>query len=190
MKSISEKALSEVSTLLARGYELDRLGHFEEADKYYRYSIDSLENTFADEGSAGHLNILAAYAFHHGTALEELGKLEHAASAYKRAIEIWDAVREDGCSSDLIVSLARALTSLGRVKRKSRNYRTALDSYERARGLLLSILMFTHAADPRREILLKVLSGTLLGAFKSAAALRKREQARGYRRELKRILGQ
>ena len=190
MKSFSEKALSEVSSLLARGYELDRMGHFDEAEEYYRCSIDSLENSFGGENSAGDLNILAHYAFHHGTALEELGKWEHAATAYSRAIEIWDALREDGCSSDLILSLARALTALGRIKRKSRQSKVALESYQRARGLLMSILMFTHPADPRKENLVKALSGTLLGAFKAAASLKRRDEARSYRRELKKILGQ
>lgn len=189
MKSALEKTLTGAAALLEQGYELDRRGESEQAERYYLSSIDSLEHELGNTASPKDLILLAQYASLHGKELEDLGRNEQAALAYSRAVEIWDALREDGATSDLILSLARALTALARVKRKTKDLKGALDCSMRARGLLLSVLRLTHKADPRREILLKTIAGTLLGAFKAALALNKKDAAREFRRELRRLLG-
>ncbi len=165
------------------------MGRGEEAEVCYQSSIDSLEGSLTQSGTSENLNIVAHYAFHHGTALEELGRDSQAGAAYNRSIEIWEALREDGASQDLIVSLARALAALGRVKRKDKEFESALACYEKSQGYLLSVLVFVKPG-PKREEMLKTLSGALFGGYKASMALRKYRQARKFRKALRKLLGQ
>ena len=114
--------------LFELGYALDIEGMNNAAESLYLQAIEMLE----DKANSGSLSELADAAFEHGKKLYEIKRLEEAASAFARAIEITDSLIVLDASHLMVEKLAIAISWHSRCLRKLKKFDRACEQYQRS----------------------------------------------------------
>lgn len=169
------------------GYELDQKGRREEASWVYRATIETLERWSQCQAKDAPPALLSAVALRHGARLMRLDRsradrLCEIQTVFQTSISYGDAACQAGASAEVVEVQAAAHAWLGLSFRCSRNYSSALESYQRATGIWRLLLVFSRNRAQQISYQ-RSLAAALFGTAKTLRLLGKDEEAARCRAE-------
>lgn len=163
------------------GYELDQKERFEEASWVYRATVETLERWHQSQPQAAPASLLSLIALRHGARLIRLrrsrvGRMREIQTVFQTAITYAETARQLGSSSEVAEIQASALAWRGLACRATRDYSSALSSYQRATSLWRMLLVFARNRNERISHQ-RSLAAALFGTAKTLRLLGKNDEA-------------